>query len=51
MTDPILRTSGITKRFHGIPALSDVSLEVAPGELIDELTPEMFDTHLTRVAN
>ncbi|HJA04496.1 MAG TPA: sugar ABC transporter ATP-binding protein [Candidatus Microbacterium stercoravium] len=33
MTDPILRTSGITKRFHGIPALSDVSLDVAPGEV------------------
>ncbi|MGO1256239.1 multiple monosaccharide ABC transporter ATP-binding protein [Microbacterium gubbeenense] len=33
MTDPILRTSGITKRFHGIPALSNVSLEVEAGEV------------------
>ncbi|WP_119696867.1 multiple monosaccharide ABC transporter ATP-binding protein [Microbacterium halotolerans] len=33
MVDPILRMSGITKRFHGVTALSDVSIDVMPGEV------------------
>jgi putative multiple sugar transport system ATP-binding protein len=33
MPDPILRMSGVTKRFRGVTALSDVSLEVARGEV------------------
>ncbi|WP_156758787.1 multiple monosaccharide ABC transporter ATP-binding protein [Microbacterium karelineae] len=33
MSDPILRTAGITKRFHGVTALSEVSLDVMPGEV------------------
>jgi len=33
MSDPILRTSEITKRFHGVTALSNVSLDIARGEV------------------
>jgi ABC-type sugar transport system ATPase subunit len=33
MTDPLLRMSGISKRFPGVLALDDVSFEVAPGEV------------------
>ncbi|WP_029150203.1 sugar ABC transporter ATP-binding protein [Microbacterium indicum] len=33
MPDPILRTRGVTKAFHGIPALADVSLAVERGEI------------------
>ncbi|MGO1768778.1 MAG: ATP-binding cassette domain-containing protein [Microbacterium sp.] len=33
MADPILQMSGITKRFPGLTALSDVSIEVLPGEV------------------
>ncbi|WP_105567026.1 sugar ABC transporter ATP-binding protein [Microbacterium halophytorum] len=33
MPQTILRTSGITKRFQGVAALSDVSLEIAAGEV------------------
>jgi len=33
MSEPILRMSGITKRFHGVTALKDVSIDVLPGEV------------------
>lgn len=33
MPAPILRTERITKRFHGVIALSDVSLEITAGEV------------------
>ena len=33
MTEPILRMTGISKSFHGVPALTDVSLDVLPGEV------------------
>ena len=33
MTDPLLRMSGISKRFPGVQALDDVAFEVAPGEI------------------
>ncbi|MDQ1130334.1 multiple monosaccharide ABC transporter ATP-binding protein [Microbacterium sp. SORGH_AS_0888] len=33
MTEPILRMTGISKSFNGIPALSDVSISVQPGEV------------------
>ncbi|WP_221584938.1 sugar ABC transporter ATP-binding protein [Microbacterium sp. G2-8] len=33
MSEPILRVSGITKRFRGATALSSVSLDVLPGEV------------------
>jgi inositol transport system ATP-binding protein len=33
MTDPLLRMSGISKRFPGVHALDNVALEVAPGEI------------------
>ncbi|CAM3804468.1 sugar ABC transporter ATP-binding protein [Tsukamurella strandjordii] len=33
-TVPLIRMSGVTKRFPGVVALDDVSLEVAPGERI-----------------
>ena len=34
MTTPLLELRGITKRFPGVLALSEVSLTVAPGEVI-----------------
>ncbi len=34
MTDPILEMRGIGKRFPGVVALEDVSLEVYPGEVV-----------------
>ena len=33
MAEPLLATSGLTKRFGGLVATSDVSLEVEPGEV------------------
>ncbi|MBV9245214.1 MAG: sugar ABC transporter ATP-binding protein [Methylobacteriaceae bacterium] len=33
MTEPLLRMSGIGKRFPGVQALDDVNFEVAPGEI------------------
>jgi putative multiple sugar transport system ATP-binding protein len=33
MTEPILEMRGISKAFHGVKALSDVSLAVQPGEI------------------
>ncbi len=33
MTEPLLRMSGISKRFPGVLALDDVSFEVLPGEV------------------
>ncbi len=33
MTEPLLRMSGISKRFPGVQALDDVTFEVAPGEI------------------
>ena len=33
MTEPILRMSGISKSFNGIPALADVSIDVYRGEV------------------
>ncbi|QTX04948.1 multiple monosaccharide ABC transporter ATP-binding protein [Agromyces archimandritae] len=33
MTEPILRMNGISKSFNGIPALSNVSIAVQPGEV------------------
>jgi inositol transport system ATP-binding protein len=33
MTEPLLRMSGISKRFPGVQALDDVAFEVAPGEI------------------
>ena len=32
--EPVLVCSGVTKRFGGVNALSDVGLEVAPGEIV-----------------
>src|SRR5207253_1063290 len=34
MPAPLLELKGITKRFPGVLALSDVSLEVYPGEIV-----------------
>jgi ABC-type sugar transport system ATPase subunit len=34
MTDPLLSVQGVTKSFPGVRALSDVSLDVAPGEVV-----------------
>ncbi|TIU14886.1 MAG: ATP-binding cassette domain-containing protein, partial [Mesorhizobium sp.] len=31
---PLLAVEGVTKRFAGVTALSDVSLEVRPGEIL-----------------
>ena len=36
---PILEARGITKRFSGITALDDISLEVAPGEVVGLIGP------------
>ena len=36
---PLLQASGISKRFAGIAALTDVSVEVAPGELVALIGP------------
>ena len=36
---PILQARGITKRFSGISALSDVDLDVEPGELVGLIGP------------
>jgi inositol transport system ATP-binding protein len=33
MNEPLLRMSGISKRFPGVQALDDVTFEVAPGEI------------------
>ena len=33
MTEPLLRMSGISKRFPGVQALDNVTFEVAPGEI------------------
>ena len=33
MTEPLLRMTGISKRFPGVLALDDVDFEVAPGEI------------------
>ena len=33
MPEPVISMQGITKRFPGVVALDDVSLEVLPGEL------------------
>ena len=33
MTEPLLRMTGIGKRFPGVQALTDVHLEVLPGEI------------------
>jgi len=33
MTEPLLRMSGICKRFPGVQALDHVNFEVAPGEI------------------
>ncbi|RWR12220.1 ATP-binding cassette domain-containing protein, partial [Microbacterium enclense] len=33
MTEPILRMSGISKSFNGVPALADVSVDVHRGEV------------------
>jgi branched-chain amino acid transport system ATP-binding protein len=33
MTDPILRTEGLTKNFGGVVATNDVSISVPRGEL------------------
>ena len=32
-TEPLLETRGLSKRFGGVQAVSDVSLRLAPGEL------------------
>lgn len=36
---PLMRIAGITKRFGGLVALSDVSFDVAPGEIIGLIGP------------
>jgi branched-chain amino acid transport system ATP-binding protein len=36
---PILKARGITKRFSGISALSDVDLDVSPGEMVGLIGP------------
>jgi len=38
-TDATLRVSGVTVRFGGLTALEDVSLEVAPGEVVGVIGP------------
>jgi len=38
-TSPLLRASGVSKRFAGIAALTDVSVDVAPGELVALIGP------------
>ncbi|BDI15244.1 hypothetical protein ANSO36C_10460 [Nostoc cf. commune SO-36] len=30
---PVLEMQGITKRFHGVPALQNVNLTIYPGEV------------------
>ena len=39
MTEPLLEAKGITLRFGGVTALSDVSFEVHPGELFAVIGP------------
>ena len=39
MTDPALRTIGLTKRFGSVEALRDLDLEIAPGEVFGYLGP------------
>ena len=39
MTEPLLRIAGLTKRFGAFEAVSDVSLDLAPGEFVCLLGP------------
>src|SRR5690606_27959255 len=39
VTAPILRVSGLTKRFGGLTAVSDVSFDVEPGEIFAIIGP------------
>lgn len=36
---PLLKLSGVTKRFGGLVAVNDVSMEIAPGEVVGILGP------------
>ena len=39
MDEPILSVQGITKRFGGLVALRDISLDVYPGEVVGLMGP------------
>ena len=39
MTDPILKTNGLSKRFGGVKALKDVSFDVFPGDVLGIIGP------------
>lgn len=39
ISPPILKLSGVTKRFGGLIAVNDVSMEIAPGEVVGILGP------------
>jgi len=39
MSVPAIRTEGLTKRFGAVEALSDLNLEIAPGEVVGYLGP------------
>jgi sodium transport system ATP-binding protein len=39
MTEPALRVEGLAKQYRGVRAVSDVSFEVAPGEVVGLLGP------------
>ena len=38
-TTPLLQTEGLSKSFGGLAALSDVSLQVMPGEILGVVGP------------
>ena len=39
MSDPILRVSGVSKRFGGLQALSDVGITIGPGQVYGLIGP------------
>lgn len=39
MTEPLLKLDGVTKSYGGVSAVSDLSLQVAPGEILGVIGP------------
>lgn len=44
MAEPLLHVSGLTKRFGGILASDNITLDIAPGELHAIIGPKVAST-------